>query len=317
MAKISVIIPVYNVEKYLVRCLDSVLGQTFKDFEVICVNDGSIDNGLALLEKYAEEDKRIKVYTQSNHGAAVARNNGLKKAGGEFIFFLDSDDILHYQCFEILTDLVEQYDIDMVSFDQLDCKFDDINKKQLDKEKIDISDKDILISDKPIFLGTHRGEFITHFTATSKFCRKDILDGIEFIPKNHFEDMPYSYAILSKNPKTVVLKKVLYYYVINDDGVFHQKSNVQQIKDYQICLNYIYELYKDKNEELEFLKKDFIPNVLEQQRRRCRKANSSIKRDMYKVFAEELRNLQEKGLLIRKYHKIHRWMIYKLIVMFN
>jgi glycosyltransferase involved in cell wall biosynthesis len=92
MPKISVIIPVYNTEKYLPKCLDSVLAQTFQDFEVICVNDGSTDGSLAILEEYAKKDPRIRVLTQVNQGQSVARNEGMKLAGGEYICFLDSDD---------------------------------------------------------------------------------------------------------------------------------------------------------------------------------------------------------------------------------
>lgn len=314
MTKISVIIPVYNVEKYLVRCLESVLAQTFTDFEVICINDGSRDKSLEILEKYAEKDKRIKVYNQSNQGVAVARNNGLKKATGGYVFFLDSDDVLHYQCFEILIKLVEEFNVDMISFNQLDCEFDDVNKKQLDKEKIDVGDKDVLISDKPIFLGTHRGEFITHFTVTSKFCKKKILNGIKFISGNYFEDMPYSFAVLAKNPRTLVLKKVLYYHIINYEGLSLKESSVKQIRDYGIGIDNICELYKNNKKELEFLKKDFIPNVLEQQRRRCRKADRSIKKEAYSEFAYTLRTLYEKNMLVRKYHKLHRWLIYRSIM---
>lgn len=94
MLKISVIIPVYNVAKYLSECLDSVLAQTFSDIEIICINDGSIDNSLQILEEYQRKDNRIKVITQKNQGVVVARNNAIKQASGEFIYILDSDDII-------------------------------------------------------------------------------------------------------------------------------------------------------------------------------------------------------------------------------
>jgi glycosyltransferase involved in cell wall biosynthesis len=93
MPKISVIIPVYNTEKYLSQCLDSVWAQTFDDFEVICVNDGSTDGSLAILEEYAKKDPRIIVLTQVNQGAAAARNFAISKAQGEYLAFLDADDI--------------------------------------------------------------------------------------------------------------------------------------------------------------------------------------------------------------------------------
>ena len=90
--KISVIIPVYNMEKYLNECLDSVISQTLKDIEIICINDGSIDNSLKILKEYEKKDKRIKIINQENSGVAIARNHGIDISKGEFIAFLDSDD---------------------------------------------------------------------------------------------------------------------------------------------------------------------------------------------------------------------------------
>ena len=91
--KISVIIPCYNVEKFLKQCLDSVCGQTLKDIEIICVNDASTDKSLNILKQYAKKDKRIKIIDlQKNSGLSVARNTGIKHATGDFIGFIDSDD---------------------------------------------------------------------------------------------------------------------------------------------------------------------------------------------------------------------------------
>ncbi len=94
MPKVSVIIPVYNVEKYLRQCLDSVINQTLQDIEIICINDGSTDGSAAILEEYANKDNRIKIITQENQGLSIARNNGMKIATGEYIAFVDSDDYI-------------------------------------------------------------------------------------------------------------------------------------------------------------------------------------------------------------------------------
>lgn len=102
MAEISVIIPVYNTGKYLSECLDSVVNQTFKDIEIICINDGSTDNSAEILKEYAKKDKRIKVINQKNSGVVTARNNGISKAKGEYIYPLDSDDVIVPDCLEKL-----------------------------------------------------------------------------------------------------------------------------------------------------------------------------------------------------------------------
>ena len=103
MPAVSIIIPVYNVEKYLRRCLDSVLGQTFPDWEAICVNDGSPDGSRAIVEEYAKADPRFILYDKPNGGLSDARNFGLSKAGGEYVVFLDSDDFIHPQTGTIRT----------------------------------------------------------------------------------------------------------------------------------------------------------------------------------------------------------------------
>lgn len=100
--KFSVIIPVYNVEAYLQACLDSVLNQTFEDWEAICVNDGSTDNSAAILEEYGHKDGRFKIVNQPNGGLSAARNTGLKAATGEYVLFLDSDDWLESSAMEIV-----------------------------------------------------------------------------------------------------------------------------------------------------------------------------------------------------------------------
>ena len=111
--KISVIIPVYNVEKYLCKCLDSILNQTLKEIEVICVNDGSTDNSLSILEDYAKKDTRLKIINQPNQGQSTARNNGIKSAVGKYIGFVDSDDWIDEDFYESLYAAAEKYNSDV------------------------------------------------------------------------------------------------------------------------------------------------------------------------------------------------------------
>lgn len=114
--KVSVIIPVYNVEKYLRECLDSVLGQTLKDIEVICVDDGSTDSSLDILREYKQKDSRVKVLTQPNTNAGAARNNGIRHARGKFYSFLDSDDIFDPNMLETCYDRMELDQSDVAVF---------------------------------------------------------------------------------------------------------------------------------------------------------------------------------------------------------
>lgn len=112
--KFSIIIPVYNVEKYLRECLDSVLNQTFADWDAICVNDGSTDGSAAILEEYGNKDNRFRIISQPNGGLSAARNTGLKAATGEYVLFLDSDDWIEDNALEILSNDLD--DEDMLCF---------------------------------------------------------------------------------------------------------------------------------------------------------------------------------------------------------
>ncbi len=107
---ISVIVPVYNAEKYIKKCLETLICQTYDNLEIICVDDGSTDHSLELLELFAKKDYRIKIFSQKNAGPAAARNLALKKATGDYISFVDADDFLEYNAYEILVNKLEQDD---------------------------------------------------------------------------------------------------------------------------------------------------------------------------------------------------------------
>lgn len=128
--KVSVIIPVYNVEKYLKECLDSILNQTLNDIEIICINDGSTDNSLTILEEYQRKDTRIQVYSQPNLGQSAARNSGLEKATGECIYFMDSDDKLDTTALEYCYNELLKNELDVLYFDA-EVFFDNLFVKEM------------------------------------------------------------------------------------------------------------------------------------------------------------------------------------------
>ena len=124
MVKVSVVIPVYNVEEFLGECLDSIKNQTLKDIEIICVNDGSTDKSLEILNEYASNDSRFTVIDQENGGHAVATNRGMKLATGKYIFFMDSDDILELTALEETYNVAESRDVDFVIFQAINYYMD-------------------------------------------------------------------------------------------------------------------------------------------------------------------------------------------------
>ena len=116
MPKVSVIIPVYNVERYLGECLDSILGQTLRDIEVLCVDDGSTDSSPRILADYAMRDSRVKVLSQPNAGAFRAREKGISESSGEFIYFMDADDLLAREAFAELVEFADRESLDQIVF---------------------------------------------------------------------------------------------------------------------------------------------------------------------------------------------------------
>ena len=121
--KISVIIPIYNSEKYLSECLESIINQTFKDIEIICVNDGSKDKSEQIIKQYAKKDKRIILLNQENKGAGPARDKGIKISKGEYLSFIDSDDFFHFRTLEIAYNNIKKYNSDVLRFQYFQFKY--------------------------------------------------------------------------------------------------------------------------------------------------------------------------------------------------
>lgn len=116
MTKLSVIIPIYNVEKYISQCLDSILNQAFKDFEIICVNDGSSDNSLSVLQRFKNQDERIIIIDKKNEGSGIARNAGLSIAKGDYIYFVDGDDWVEENVFGKILSKADELNTDILIF---------------------------------------------------------------------------------------------------------------------------------------------------------------------------------------------------------
>ena len=303
MVAISVILPVYNVEKYLQRCLKSLSQQTFKDFEVIAVNDGSKDNCLNILENFALDEKRLKIISQENKGLSEARNTGLKEANGEYIYFLDSDDAIHPQCLEIAYNFAKEHKADLISFKYEHSDGNTYNKSLFDIEKINYT-----ISNTPLFAGVD----IAQFNVWTKLYRRDFIKNIWFIPLIHFEDYPFSYAIYSKHPKTVFLDIKLYFYTKNTGSISKQTGSPKQIEDYFKGLKFVCDIYDNEHlrREKDFLKVSFIPEILKHQIGRIRRASKENKKEMKSLFKQELLELKQRGWIGFRGHKLKNLFTY-------
>ena len=201
---ISVIIPIYNSERFLHDCITSVRQQTFKDIEIICVNDGSTDESAALLEALAQEDERIQVVYQDNGGVTRAREKGLKYSSGEYIYFLDSDDLIHYLTLEKLINIAKEKNADIVSHRHQNIAENtliDIVKIDLPNEKITqvAADKAILNKQLSIFLW-------------GKLYKRTLFDGFTFPNMSFAEDLYITPILAMKANRIFILKEKLCFY---------------------------------------------------------------------------------------------------------
>lgn len=222
MSKVSVIVPVYNVEKLLARCLDSLVSQTLKDIEIICVNDGSVDNSLDVLRKYAQQDSRIVVVSQENLGPSAARNRGMQIATGEYIGFVDGDDWIDLNFFEKLYNSAKKYDADIACASVV-RKFKSGRKRQ----KVLIEKEELIVSPSKKFKITGT----PHFSYVwNKIYRRTALLRRKIMFKNgvFFEDIDFTIRALYYLQRLVTVPKISYYYWVNTHSITRSMSDKMQ-----------------------------------------------------------------------------------------
>lgn len=216
MPEISVIVPVYKAEKYLDRCVNSIINQTYKDFELILVDDGSPDNCPQMCDGWTQKDARIRTIHKSNGGASSARNAGLDVAKGNWITFADSDDWLEKTALETLYDLVVLYDVPMAIGEMASVKGEDDACPIEEKSESNI--QRLLQTDLLNRFFRMNGEPDTHSVCVS-IIQKDVLEGYQFIEGKMNEDVETCYYLARKCTAAVYTNKVLYYYFKNAEGV--------------------------------------------------------------------------------------------------
>ena len=216
--KVSIIIPVYNVEQYLRQCLDSVCNQTFKDIEIIVVNDCSPDNSLQIIKEYQLKDDRIVLIDlQENKGVSNARNEGLKIAKGKYITFVDSDDWVTKDFVEILYNAIEKYNTDFVCSDYFYVK----NNEVINRKGISVN----LIYNKVLSEERYKREYLQHLKFISivqvwnKIFKKDFFSSNNFDFKTRIhEDNIFMWKALIKAKNFAFIKDRLYFYRLERDG---------------------------------------------------------------------------------------------------
>ena len=237
MPKLSVIIPIYNGEQYLPQCLNSVINQTFKDIEIICVNDGSTDSTAQILEIYANKDSRIKIVTKENGGLSSARNEGFKYATSDIVHFLDADDWLYSEnSYEELYHKFTKDNMDMLIFEHQE--YDNTNNKIIEIDKRKYAFKFKPEDYEKVLNKSEFEKYIFHFTpfAWNKFYKKDFLTKNNIIFSTELksgEDSPYAlHTIICAENIMFTESKYIVYRVENLTSM--TKNKIHEYPDFPI-----------------------------------------------------------------------------------
>lgn len=243
---ISVIVPIYHVEQYLRRCIDSIIGQTYKNLEIILVDDGSDDGCPAICDEYARKDNRIVVIHKENGGLSDARNKGIEIAKGDYIAFVDSDDYIHKDMYKILMDEILRSSSDISI-----CTYKYVYDNKPDEPDISYND-DYLVEVMDGRQSQHRyysGDIMLELTvAWNKLYKKDLFDGIRYPKGKIFEDEYTTYKVLYKSKKISFVNVPLYYYLQRSDSIIGEMNGQRDSKVVEAYLQRI-GFYRSNNEE--------------------------------------------------------------------
>ncbi len=295
MPKVSIIIPIYNVEQYLRNCLESILNQTFSDFEVLCVNDGAKDSSRDILQEYADKDSRIKIYDQANGGAYTARNRALDLVCGEYIQFVDADDAIEPQLLEVAVGRLEQEQADMAYFSWMSPR---AYENKVTGEMLDLT-----------AIGSHLVGDALESTFTQqlphlgmswyKMYRADFIKGIRFIKGRTYEDLHFTWEVLIRRPRAVVIDAQLYHYTLNPASLTGVRPRIIDIEELHEVLCRVYQLFIGAGmaKEAEKFVRMQAYYMLSYQFGLLKEADPDSKDGLNQRFALELQDLRAKGIL--------------------
>ena len=293
MVKVSVIIPIFNTEKYLNNALDSIINQSLDDIEIICINDGSTDRSLEILEEYKKKDSRIKIVSQTNHGLGYSRNQGLNIANGEYIYFIDSDDSLDHNALNELYNLCETKSLDVVLFKLINV--DEDSGRKYPNNYYDMKFLKNIVGDN-VFSYKDLGERLYDVAVSipGKFFKSELISDIRFDESLVFEDNPFFIEVLFKAKRAYFYDKYLYNRLRRENSIVSTFDS--SFYDVIPISNSILQITKDYGHYEEFKDKVFNKKIIQTYYRfslveDCYKADffTIIKKD-FKSFQNEIEN---------------------------
>lgn len=260
--KISFVVPVYNTGKYLMYCLASLVRQTMKEIEIICVDDGSTDNSREIIEDFSLKDSRIKIILQEHKGTAEARNIGLKTAIGEYVHFVDSDDWICDNCAELTYNKAKKDNLDLVCFNV--ANYDDKTKLVLENQFFPPNFWPQNCENMVLTWRNYKSPFLANFSVANKLYKNEFLqkENIKFLEGIWFEDHPFHLESFLKATKIGVINRSLYFYRKNIEKSF--MSTMKKDKRVFYIFDVFAELRKiiEKIKLYEDLKKSYFEYVI-------------------------------------------------------
>ena len=248
---ISIIVPIYNVDKYLEECIESLKNQTYKNLEIILINDGSTDESVKICEKYKEKDNRIVFINKNNGGAASAKNEGLKMATGDYIAFVDSDDFIELDMIEYMVNTIKKYNSDIVQ-----CSFTNLYKNTEKFKQDTIVEQKISSKD---FLEL----FLTKWDSSlfwNKLFKREVIENVFFKEGRCIDDEFFTYKCVINSKNIVTSNKIVYNYRMRKSGVMKSESSQKQILKDRV--DYLYERYELVRKIYKDLDKSFLEHLL-------------------------------------------------------
>lgn len=221
--KLSIIVPIYNTQAFLPDCIESILGQTYKNFELLLVDDGSTDNSLEICKSYAEKDGRIKVFHKENGGQGSARNLGLDNATGDYVGFIDSDDLITQDMYEFLVELIENTGSDVAICEKTTF----IEKSEINVDNSKSDEVLIMTAFEAIEHRMTDGKYVNDGPC-NKLYRKSVFKELRFIEDRILEDTATTYKILDLSKKVAYTNKTGYLIRINPNSVSRMNYKVRR-----------------------------------------------------------------------------------------
>ena len=310
-SKISVVIPVYNVEQYLNRCVESIVKQTYKNLEIILVDDGSPDGCPAICDEWAQKDARIKVIHKPNGGLSDARNVGIEASTGEYISFIDSDDLIHFETYELLLKVAQENDADLTVFKPEKFTADEPIQEHIDFNNVDVKN----VKPDEFLQEMLKTSDSTHYViAVDKLYKKEIFNDLRFAKGKIHEDEFLVHHAVGRAKKISIVDVNLYYYYMREGSIIRSKFTEKRLHALEAIEDRIEYLSKNFPQFVELAKLQYLSVCKTLYcRARKQKAEKNLQKEIFNKFKAMYKNCtnRSKATKLFRYTKSIYYLLYK------